>query len=260
MCTVSWLRTPGGYELLFNRDELRSRKAASLPVRRQSGAVRFLAPADGDAGGSWIATNQYGVTVCLLNGNGDAGGARRTRGEIVLNAAAAASAHEAMELASQLNLTLYRPFRLLAIGPGLPASLFDWDGSEAAIHLACDRLAPLSSSSFLPAIVVPRRKVEFDRLADCGPLSVERLLAFHQSHGGEPGPSSVCMHRPDAATVSFSWISVQPGETAFFYSPDAPCKLARKGWAGTLEEVEDAARTLCFAGEPYGVKLSIETA
>src|SRR3954471_23954622 len=68
MCTVSWIHDNGGYQLFCNRDEKLSRSPALPPKIRQREGVRYVAPADGDFGGAWIGTNQFGISICLLNG------------------------------------------------------------------------------------------------------------------------------------------------------------------------------------------------
>ena len=70
MCTVTWIVESHGYQLFFNRDELRTRKPAEKPTIRTNAILPFIAPADGDHGGSWIAVNEAGLCVCLLNGDG----------------------------------------------------------------------------------------------------------------------------------------------------------------------------------------------
>src|SRR3982751_1081178 len=67
MCTVSWIRTREGYQLLCNRDERHTRRPAQAPTVREDQGVQFIAPIDGDEGGSWIGVNQFGLTLCLLN-------------------------------------------------------------------------------------------------------------------------------------------------------------------------------------------------
>ena len=64
-----------------NRDEKRTRGEALARRIRECGGVRYVAPIDADFGGTWIAANEFGVSVCLLNG--DAGTApfpQRSRG------------------------------------------------------------------------------------------------------------------------------------------------------------------------------------
>ena len=57
-----------GYSLWFNRDELHSRSPEVAPQEFDTaqGGV-WLAPLDPDSRGTWLMTNQYGVTVVLLN-------------------------------------------------------------------------------------------------------------------------------------------------------------------------------------------------
>ena len=58
MCTVSWRLDADGYELLFNRDELRTRAEGLSPSRHEAANTGFVAPIDPDGGGTWIAANQ----------------------------------------------------------------------------------------------------------------------------------------------------------------------------------------------------------
>ena len=52
MCTVSWIQNERGYQLLCNRDEKRTRLPATSPELRSIDRVLYLAPTDGDFGGS----------------------------------------------------------------------------------------------------------------------------------------------------------------------------------------------------------------
>ena len=67
MCTMSWLLDPEGYRVFFNRDERRTRRPARPPEAGEGGGVRFLAPRDGDHGGSWLLAAETGLTLALLN-------------------------------------------------------------------------------------------------------------------------------------------------------------------------------------------------
>ncbi|MBN9656735.1 MAG: NRDE family protein [Acidobacteria bacterium] len=230
MCTVSWLHHDSGYELLCNRDEKLTRRPARAPQVQQRDGIRFAAPIDGDHGGSWISVNEHGVALCLLNG-ANLGVSRptpgstglRSRGLILLALAGAPSAMAALEQLDSTGLGLTAPFTLLALEPGLPASVAEWNGEELAILLNADPFMPLVSSSFDPQAVRSRRRDEFAlRTRACvdGPA----LYRFHESHGGGPSAYTPCMHRPDAQTVSFSWIKVDDRSVEFFYSPAAPCR------------------------------------
>ncbi len=67
MCTVTWWQEQGSWELFCNRDEQRSHLPARPPRLSGRAGARFLAPVDGDAGGTWIAGNEHGLGLCLLN-------------------------------------------------------------------------------------------------------------------------------------------------------------------------------------------------
>ena len=112
MCTVSWAHQPGGYHLLCNRDEKRTRGAAFAPRVREIGGVRYVAPIDPDGGGTWLATNEHGVSLCLLNGEPgfESAGPRRSRGGLILELAWAPSAGECALWTSHLDLKLFLPF------------------------------------------------------------------------------------------------------------------------------------------------------
>src|SRR6516165_698509 len=98
MCTVSWVHQRGGYHLLCNRDEKLTRGTAFAPALIERGGVRFIAPIDADFGGTWLAVNEFGISLCLLNG--DAGTApsgatpRRSRGLLLRELAWASSGGE----------------------------------------------------------------------------------------------------------------------------------------------------------------------
>jgi hypothetical protein len=226
MCTVTWIREPDGFQLLFNRDEKYTRMPASPPeLRRDVSGVQFLAPRDLDHGGTWISVNEFGVCICLLNGAGAAPGSPASRGMIVQQLAGAQSAQDVVSRILSLDLDQFAPFSLLALD-GENAPLCVWDGTHFSIH---DR-APthLTSSSYESAEVCARRQAAFEEHVARiqGPITAESLFAFHQGHGTWPSAYSTCMHRDDAETVSFSWIRVLADHVEFFYTPAAPCQWA----------------------------------
>jgi hypothetical protein len=226
MCTVSWLHHDTGYQLLFNRDERNTRKVATAPEHHTRNGVQFIAPLDGDHGGTWIATNEFGLTLALLNGLRPVKPAPRSRGHLVMDLAASSSAAEVASRIGQVDLDSFAPFKLAALQPGHPAALFEWDWIELTASMDAEPRMPLTSSSFDPEGVRSFRQKEFQRLQAGNKLRAETLFAFHQSHGTEPSAYSTCMHRPDASTVSFTWVDVTEQDVRFFYSPSAPCQWA----------------------------------
>ena len=210
MCTVTWLRQSDGYTLFSNRDEKRSRPPALLPALDQRNGVRFLAPVDPAFGGTWIACNELGVSLALLNGIPGPRGAT-SRGSLVLEIADAPSLAEVSERLESMDLTCFAAFTLVAIEPRRATLACTWDTR----HLSIDHEAvpPFASSSVDYAGVRTHRQREFSSL---GELNVQKLRRFHASH--------VCMHREDAQTVSFTEIRVTPAAAELIYQPGAPCE------------------------------------
>jgi hypothetical protein len=119
---------------------------------------------------------------------------------------------------------------LVVLEPNEPALLCEWDGWHLTITENAEHRMPLTSSSFDPQGVQEQRLQEFSyRLRAAQVLDADLLFEFHRSHGvglDKPSAYSVCMHRSDAQTVSFTWIDVSKTDVRFFYSPAAPCQWA----------------------------------
>jgi hypothetical protein len=226
MCTVTWLRDDSGYQLFCNRDEKLTRAEALPPRVRTCNGVKFIAPIDGDRGGTWIAANEFGVTLCLLNGYPPPELVRPlvSRGDLIPKLMTAPSALSAIAGAVNLDVERYAPFVLVALEPRYPASLLVWDGSDTFSIANADSFMPLASSSFDPSGVCRHRRAEFNALRTMrGTLDAALLHEFHASHGTEASAWSACMHRSDAQTVSFTRITVSDTGVQLFYTPAAPC-------------------------------------
>jgi hypothetical protein len=225
MCTVSWRREPGGYELWFNRDELNTRAPESPPMLQESEGVAFLAPRDGARGGTWLLVNEHGLTVCLLNDYASPWRAiegrdasprrprtvRRTvptvepfgpvsRGGVVMACAAATDLRGVTACVRAQPLARLAAFHLLALAPDDGPLLLHWDGARLRERSGAAVRAPLSSSSFATAEVIAARLARFPAFADPGD--------YHRQHDPRAGAYSVLMRRPDAATRSLCRVRV----------------------------------------------------
>jgi hypothetical protein len=242
MCTVSRLLTPRGYELFCNRDERRTRTAALPPSVRETRGVRFVAPTDGDHGGSWIGVNEAGLTLCLLNhyeaapfptrdvATGDVKLAvdYRSRGLLLTDLMDCLNVSHARARLSGADLSSYRPFTLAVLSAREPALLVHWANNERTFDSAGEASMPLTSSSYRGAEITDARRALFRRMVDeAGAVTPALLEEFHESHEPARGPFSVCMHREDAATVSFSHVRVGDGAAEFTYQPLSPCARSR---------------------------------
>jgi hypothetical protein len=122
--------------------------------------------------------------------------------------------------------------------------LFNWDGQGLSSIADADSHMPLVSSSADLVTVERERHAEFLRLRDQGRGSrVGTLLAFHRSHQPARGLCSPCMHREDAQTVSFSWVTVTPTEVNLYYAPGPPCQ-SLAGESRGLPRIHSGRRAL----------------
>jgi hypothetical protein len=228
MCTATWMRRPGRYSLFFNRDELLTRAEAAPPRRRDDGSARWLAPEDGDSGGTWLAVNEAGVTVALLNGlPRELAAGVRSRGLLVRDLASAQDPDEVERRVRAADLDRVRPFGLLVLAPAPPARVLEWDGEELVVDAEAERRVPLISSSFDETEVGRRRRDEFDRVVGDDPTAL-RLLDYHHSHTNGPSAYSVCMHREEACTRSFARVDVSAELVTMTYHAGSPCEEGRE--------------------------------
>lgn len=227
MCTVSWRDTPEGYDLFFNRDEKRSRAAEQPPGRYEHAGVQFLMPTDSQSGGTWLATNDRGLTVCLLNDYANPWrpsptAALYSRGLIVTRAADALTTDDVVARVRSQPLQNVAPFRLLAVPAGKEPLLLHWNG---AALVPCRRpiLPPvLTSSSFATVEVTAVRLATYQRMVRAPDRpTVAELARFHRQHDPAAGAHSVAMSRPDAATRSTIHVAVDRVRVVLAYrSPD----------------------------------------
>jgi hypothetical protein len=248
MCTVSWVRTADGYQLLCNRDELDTRLCATAPRTIEKRGVRYLAPTDGNFGGTWISVNEFGLALALLNRSVPWARPSRSRGVLVRELATLETIDDVQGQLDRMDLSPFAGFYLVALQPGEPARLFEWDALRLIVTRSADHRMPLTSSSFDAEGVTQSRLKEFaQRVAAAGRVTTDVLLQFHQSHGlygDHPSAYSTCMHRPGAHTVSFTWVGVSKSQVQLFYSSAAPCERA----SGETAQVARKTHALAACG------------
>jgi len=241
MCTVTWLAEPNGYQVFFNRDELRSRQRGLPPSERCHQGRHYLAPTDADAGGTWIAVNELGLTICLLNlylqDAPAPGGSYRSRGQLVRQLAGAEGLGAVSEQLNTTHKGRLRSFSLLAFAAAGEARLWQWDGRD--LQVSTPSSMPISSSSFATErALATRQKTWRELLPSRGHRSAEDHLAYHCCELPEPGPFAPAMYRSDARTVSLTVVEVDAVTVAMRYAdgPPAttdlgpPIRLRRDSW------------------------------
>lgn len=231
MCTVTWIEHQDGYEILCNRDELNTRPPALPPRLAECHGVRYLAPVDTEAGGSWLGVNEFGVSLCLVNHYPQAGEISssssspkifRSRGLLLTALMNCVSSAAAVQRLAHEALAQYRPFLLLVFELQQRFFIIEWNGRAMQTRQLKSVDLPVTSSSFNTTEVVSCRRKNFAKLR----VKTDRpaLIAFHRSHIPERGAFSVCMHRAEAATVSFTHIRVTTTGAELCYSPFSPCR------------------------------------
>jgi hypothetical protein len=230
MCTVTFLPRHAGYALAMNRDEKLMRPAGLRPVQIKAAGWSAIFPRE-PGGGTWIALNDSGATLALINWYAittRVAGDAVSRGEVV-KAAMGASSGERVEAAlGALPLRRINPFRLVGIFPG-PAEVFEWCWSAERLMRRKHGWTAQQwiSSGYDEPGAQRARGAAFQcarRQKDAGGLAWLRRL--HRSHVPERGPYSTCMHRADAATVSYTEIIVRRRFATLRYHLAAPCQPA----------------------------------
>jgi hypothetical protein len=227
MCTVTFIAREQGYALGMNRDEQRTRVQALPPRQVRAGGRAMLYPSE-PTGGTWIGVNDSGVALALINwysAPGRVEGRPVSRGEIV-RAALPSTDEESIKAAlRRLPLQCIRPFRLLGFFAREQAVReWQWDLHRLTV-LKHDWTSHQWASSGLdePGACRVRREVFLQASSKAEDISRGWLRKLHRSHEPTRGAYSICMHRADARTVSYTEIEVSPGRCRLDYQPGFPC-------------------------------------
>lgn len=225
MCTVSWRFDAKGYDLFFNRDELNTRAQERTPSIAERAGVNFLAPQDGDSGGTWLLANEFGITVCLLNDYANpwrppSERVAFSRGQVVSSCAAVANHDDVWATVEQCPLAQTRPFHLAVFSCEEGPLVLHWNGSHLRQLAGSEVTPPFSSSSFATSEVIAARVSRFRSMVQAGEFPVvAEMAAYHRQHESGRGAHSVLMRRPDACTRSIIHVRVDPTEVQLTYSP-----------------------------------------
>jgi len=257
MCTVSFIPKERGFYLAMNRDEKRSRATALPPAIVNLAERRAIFPRETN-GGTWIAANDVGVCVALINwhrieqnptrvcvvaGGADPGSDRSfcarerpasptpattqfvSRGEVTKALAGKSCSTDIADAIAALTLRKLRPFRLISVVPSeQTVTEWRWNLERLAARAHPWKAQHWFSSGF------DERKAEIERHSVCVATHNRQLATgvawlrhLHRSHAPEPGPFSICMHRADAGTVSYTEVAVSSKWLVMRYKNGAPC-------------------------------------
>ena len=210
----------------MNRDELFTRGPATPPEVRQHESTTSIYPADAE-GGTWIAVNDAGVTYALLNWNSPPRTVKvRSRGEAVIQMLPSSLPKESEKRMTRDLVIGMRSFRLIGVFPEIEmVREWRWDGLSALETFHFDWQPHHWFSSGLSDEEAAKQRSRITESAKYQPNagSLDWLRSLHSSHLPERGAFSVCVHRNDAATLSYTEVSVGPSEVTMRYRDGSPC-------------------------------------
>jgi transport and Golgi organization protein 2 len=221
MCTVSFIPNSQGFYIGMNRDESVHRVTANSPEISYRDGHGLLYPAE-PGGGTWIGVNDTGVCLALINWHAvlsHPGKPLVSRGTVVKTLIVSQSSDQLLQAIEG------QPFRLIAVLL-LERALheFRWDQMEISQQRHEWEAKHWFSSGFDESAVQEIRtqvcRTAWDR-PQAGNLNWLRQL--HASHSPAPGPFSICMHRKDAATVSYTEVVLESGTVLMRYHPGPLC-------------------------------------
>lgn len=243
MCTLSWFFGEKDTHVFFNRDEQKTRAIAEPPQVVFINQIARLMPIDPVGGGSWLAVNEFGWAFALLNFyQGDLPkGKLISRGDIIRGVSELNCFSRIIEFFDELKLIKYAPFSLVCFAPnGTPvsdmpphqsvdaqtATMLRWTGN--ALKIVAQKSPLFSSAVMFDDVILSRTKQVDCYLGDldCESERIKKHVALHCSHEPEASAQSICMHREDAHTVSFSHIEVSCDKVFFNYTNGSPCTVS----------------------------------
>jgi hypothetical protein len=246
MCTVSFVPKPSGFYLAMNRDEKRHRFAALPPEIVELENHRVLFPCE-PTGGTWISANDAGVCLALINWhrierepNNDV----LSRGLVIRELAGKCTADEIVAALRKLPLRKFRPFRLIAIFPAR-TRITEWRWNLERLNKrdhkwqrqhwfssgfderTAERVRAKICASFVAGGDAPGRREPSRRGRTAGVSAagygLSWLRKLHRSHTPKRGPFSICMHRTDASTVSYTEVAVSKRRATMRYKSGPSC-------------------------------------
>lgn len=235
MCSLNWREFDDHIGLVFTRDEAIHRPKALPPQRFSKAGVEYLMPVDPVGQGSWIAVNNAGFTVFLLN---DYQGVLKpnssdlqSRGQLI-RAVAQCNTIEAIKgVVEAWSLERSQPFVLGVLHQDKQRrGMVHYSGTET--QLVWQPLPQQLYSSGDPEVndIIRARTAYVDQ-QQVG--SLEDLIRLHQSHKplvNDDFIYSLCMHREVAESQSITVVSMTKGEVEMRYFAGSPCQLEPANW------------------------------
>src|SRR5208283_906053 len=187
-----------------------------------------------------IGLNEYGIVLALLNWNdvvspGERDGKARSRGQVIPALIGSRCFTELRTAFQGSNLEGMPPFRLVGIFPSeKQLQEWRWDSTrlESQVLEWASRQWFSSSLSDRQAEIL-RGAAGRDAHSEPDAGSVAWLRRLHASHAGGPGPFSVCVHRADVRTLSYTEVVLTPASIVVEHFTGSPCSTGSGDLTGS---------------------------
>jgi uncharacterized protein with NRDE domain len=213
-----------------NRDEFHDRPAEG-PAIRMTPEGRIIAPLDRRAGGTWLGIGPQGMFAAVTNVSAAAPDpGRRSRGHLVIEALAHASAGEAAEAVEKLPMGLYNPFNLFVADRD---EAFAFTYEEKPRRIAVGGSTIIVGNGALDRPTPPKLEGLEAHVDALGPDEVlDGLAHLCRSHDavGPRGPlDALCVHTPSYGTRSSTLLRLGEGglddsSSVLRFADGAPCE------------------------------------
>ncbi len=219
MCTVTYYPIDNeSYILSTNRDELKARAKAIPPQVGIKDKVRFVRPVDGEKGGTWIAVNEYKLSLNILNWfqayderTDYKSDYYSSRGQIIHDLISSKSLEECDKRLKTIRLEHFAPFRLLGFQVN-PHKITHWSWNGNDLKQKTQSIKPhiWISAGFDYEKALHFRKEVFTRfLNEHNLLTIEGIKKLHASQYPDKGHYAISMSHERAQSVSNTIIDVR---------------------------------------------------
>ena len=241
MCTVSFVPNENGFLLGMNRDESQFRPIA-LPPEVHGRVDEFSIYPSEPGGGTWIGMNNSGLYLALINWHTVPTRPFErivSRGIVVEELIRSRTSDVLFGLLHELPIEWMPPFRLIAFSPRESVVReFRWDQNRVkTVSHRWEEKHWFSSGLDEQQVEVTRAEVCRRARSESDAGELRWLRKLHRSHVPERGGFSICMHREEACTVSYTEVELRNACGTMRYHPGALCGRDSQFFEKTLSIV-----------------------
>jgi len=214
-------------------------------------------PRDPVGGGSWLAANNRGLILALLNNYRHpprtSPDQTLSRGLLVRRLSALENIAGVRRGLADETLAFYSPFSLLAFeGCRRGPVQWEWDGETLKETWGTDMVeSPVSTSSLMPRLVPAFRQYLVRRAVKRAHRheAASTLLALHRANQPWPAAVAIAMKRRGRATVSLTHVQATSDDIAMRYWSGHPSESSsREPWEVILTQSYSPSNRLVGTG------------